>query len=392
MQRRSKVFLLSLRGGVLIRGGQAYIFNMKSKRDKIKYIIVCVLAGLCAAALLTMPEAVSAGAKKGLTVCGGVLIPSLFPFLVLSGFLSSPHISGPAGRLFNPITKRLFGLSGECGSAIFLSAVGGFPVGARMAANLYTGGSVSQKEAQGMLRFCMNSGPAFLLSAVGYLMLGSKEAGLLLYVSTTISMLIIGLFQGLFSPFKGKSVKLRQANVTRESFSTALINSVAGAVPAILSICAWTILFSCLIAVLSQVLEGASIWHIASLFIEVTLGAESAAKTGNLPLLAALIGFGGLCVHCQVLPFVQSCGMSYLEFFMFRALSATLSYGVAHVLLIFIPINISRQVSLNFSYEFFSVSVPATLALLFLSAVLICSLSPENLSFQGRGQKIKKIW
>ena len=43
-----------------------------------------VLAG---AALLIWPQAAAAGVSRGLSICSSVIIPALFPFLVLSGFL-----------------------------------------------------------------------------------------------------------------------------------------------------------------------------------------------------------------------------------------------------------------------------------------------------------------
>ena len=41
-----------------------------------------LMAG-AAMALLTWPQAVAGGVSRGLSICGTVIIPSLFPFLVL---------------------------------------------------------------------------------------------------------------------------------------------------------------------------------------------------------------------------------------------------------------------------------------------------------------------
>ncbi|MDR1631026.1 MAG: hypothetical protein LBS36_12575 [Oscillospiraceae bacterium] len=353
-----------------------------------KVLFVFAVAGLCAAALLTMPEAVTAGAKKGLSICAGVLIPSLFPFLALSGFLSSPAIAGMLGRAMRPVTRTLFGLPGECGIVILLSAVGGFPVGARMTAKLFAEGRIAQKEAHRLLSFCVNAGPAFLMTAVGAVMLGSRRAGFVLFAATTVSMLLLGMVQGILLPVPAeKRGPVRQKEAGDDSIAYAFTAAVGDAVPAMLSICAWMILFSCLVSVLGNLVQEEPLRRLVFLFAEVTLGAQAAAREGDVALIAGLVGFGGFCVHCQVLPFVQSTGMPYLRFLLFRCLSGVLSFGVAKILLAFFPCDIAKDVALRFSYQIFSVSVPATLALLFLCAVLICSLSAQT----GGGDGLKPL-
>lgn len=353
-----------------------------------KILLVFAAAGLCAAALLTMPQAVTAGAKKGLSVCAGVLIPSLFPFLALSGFLSSSPVSGRLGKALHPLTRALFGLPGECGSVILLAAVGGFPVGARMTSQLFAEGRIGEREAHRLMSFCMNAGPGFLMTAVGAVMLGSARAGVVMFAATTGSMLLLGIVQGVFFPVNEKhGGGAVRKSPDGESFASAFTGAVGDAVPAMLSICAWMILFSCLISVLGNLVQGELLRRLVFLFAEVTIGSEYAAKEGNVALIAGIVGFGGFCVHCQVLPFLQRAGMPYPKFLLFRGLSGLLSFGIAKTLLIFFPCDIAKDVALRFSYQVFSVSVPATLALLFLCAVLICSLSTET----GVGGEMRRL-
>ena len=71
------------------------------------------------------------------------------------------------GRLLHPIMAPLFRVNGSCAAALALGFVGGYPVGARTAIQLYQQGQCSKTEAQRLLAFCNNSGPAFILGAVG---------------------------------------------------------------------------------------------------------------------------------------------------------------------------------------------------------------------------------
>ena len=65
------------------------------------------------------------------------MVPALFPFLAVSSLLVSlgfgewvsPHLAGVMGPLFR--------LPGQASSALLLGLVGGYPIGAKTAADLY---------------------------------------------------------------------------------------------------------------------------------------------------------------------------------------------------------------------------------------------------------------
>ena len=62
-----------------------------------------IAAGLLLfAALLKNAQAASAACREALEMCGMLLIPSLFPFFVLSGFLNRVGLPGILGRALAP--------------------------------------------------------------------------------------------------------------------------------------------------------------------------------------------------------------------------------------------------------------------------------------------------
>ena len=77
------------------------------------------------------------GALQGLLYCGNILIPSLFPFMVLSSFAVKSGLSEFAGRILAPLTKKIFHTDGCAGAIILLGLVGGFPIGAKRVVTLY---------------------------------------------------------------------------------------------------------------------------------------------------------------------------------------------------------------------------------------------------------------
>ncbi len=72
----------------------------------------------------------------GLALCGNVIIPSLFPFFVLSSLVVELGMSRYLGRLLQPVMAPLFRVNGACAAALALGFVGGYPVGARTAISL----------------------------------------------------------------------------------------------------------------------------------------------------------------------------------------------------------------------------------------------------------------
>ena len=111
-----------------------------------------------------------------------VVIPALFPFLVVSRLFVATGSAAALGQLLVPLTRRMLGVSGPGGTAVLLGLLGGYPVGAQTAGELVRTGAVSQQEGQRLLLFCNNCGPAFALGVAGVGCFGSLRAGAWLWL------------------------------------------------------------------------------------------------------------------------------------------------------------------------------------------------------------------
>ncbi len=107
-----------------------------------------------------MPHA-AAGAAKALALCAGTVIPSLFPFMAVTGLLVRLGFGQWLAPYMAGLMAPLFRLPGCAGSALLLGLVGGYPIGARTAAELYASGALTAQEAERLLTFCNNSNPCF---------------------------------------------------------------------------------------------------------------------------------------------------------------------------------------------------------------------------------------
>lgn len=81
------------------------------------------------AGLLFMPQLASQAARDGITLCLDIIVPSLFPFFVLSTLIVELGLAQYLGRALEGIMRPLFRLNGACSAAVVMGFVGGYPVG-----------------------------------------------------------------------------------------------------------------------------------------------------------------------------------------------------------------------------------------------------------------------
>lgn len=278
-----------------------------------RYIFGCALALIsCAALLLWFPEA-SEGVRRGLAVCGDVIIPSLFPFFVLGAAIMELGMPQRLSRRLSPAMSRLFGAPGAGASALVMGLMGGYPLGAATAAGLAERGVISRAECRRLLGFCNNSGPAFLIGAAGVGVFGSVRAGAVLYFCHILAALSSGIvLRGRGAPAASPALAVPDVE------PGALARAVTSSVKNILNVCGFVVIFSALTSALEA---SGALPRLAGELAErfgLELGAARALTTGffeigggisalrscsptrmNFAVAALIIGWGGLSVHMQ---------------------------------------------------------------------------------------------
>lgn len=164
---------------------------------KLKQGLLLIVTFSAACVLLIFPAAAAAGARNGIDYCLQILVPSLYPFMVLSVFVVKSGLSEKIGRLAQRPFRALLKLPGNTAATILMSMIGGYPTGARSIAALYEAGSITESQASRMLCFCVNSGPAFVISAVGAGFLRCPQAGWILFASQISASMLLSLVSGI---------------------------------------------------------------------------------------------------------------------------------------------------------------------------------------------------
>lgn len=350
---------------------------------KLKQFLLVAATFSAACVLLIFPAASSAGARKGIDYCLQILIPSLYPFMVLAVFVVKSGISEKLGRLVRKPTRVLLRLPGSAAAAVLMSMIGGYPTGARSVAALYDAGAVTEAQAARMLCFCVNSGPAFVISAVGAGFLRSARAGWILFASQIIGSVVLSLLSGLTA--KREPVSLKKAKVRVIKPIPALIESAADAARGMVSMCCFVILFAALMSLLRLWVSSPRVCTALSGVLEITGGCSDFAKAG-LPLWAVsfILGWAGVCVHFQVLSSVEKIRVPMFRFLFYRILHGALSALAAFGLLKAFPVSAEafRNTSAPLTAAF-SGSIPAATALILLCAAFLAILPHEKLETEA---------
>lgn len=318
------------------------------------------------------PSAMGSGVRSGLFLCGETVIPSLFPFMIVSDYLVRSGVGTAVGKALSPLTEKLFRLPGCSACAIFMSLIGGFPVGLRMISQLLESNSLSENQAKRMLWFCVNSGPAFVIGAVGSSMLSNKKCGIILFASQTLAALLIGFVSRFFAKNDHNTFSVTQVHIDPSAFT----QSVASATDAMLGICAYILLFSAINPFLIKLAAINPLFNTLVIMSEVTSGCSFAAKILPFYFLAPILCWSGFAVHMQLLPYIKKIGVPIREFWLSRAVNCAVSLPIAYILFRLFPCE--AQVFATFSeiiIKPYSVSVPAAVAMLALGAFTIIDIN-----------------
>ena len=265
------------------------------------------------AALLRFPQEVSAAVTEGLSLSVSVLIPSLFPFFICVNLTSALGLTGVLARVFAPVMRRMFHVSGAGCTAVLCGAAGGYPSGAQCAAALYREGQLSRAEAEYLLLFCNNAGPAFLFGAVGTVLGIGMTGCLLLWGIHLLSALVIGLVN---RPKEAPNAALPP--VQRANASGAVVEAVRSAGQAVLQITMFVAAFSVLARLLTMAAAHILPDGVCTVLTGMLELSGGIAALANLPialrwklaLASFFLGFGGLCVWMQTQAVLAPEGLS----------------------------------------------------------------------------------
>ena len=315
-------------------------------------------------------------ANEALELCYSMIIPTLFPFFICSGLLIYSGFCESMSKIFAPLMKPLFNINPNGSAAFILGIMSGYPLGAVTVCDLYEGFYISKSEAERMLSFCNNSGPLFILGAVGVGLYSGLWVGVTLYAVHIVSAVLVGVIMRFYkrNDFLAPKTKITvRGNSPLAGFGTVLENSVSS----ILNVCGAVIFFS----VVSRLCL--DFFSLEDKYMVIAGGImEFASGTKNVALLdidfatkmilsAFIVGFAGLSVHIQVLAAVSRHELSMKPYmigkFLHGAISAVLMWAVIKTETM---IDFSKPVNLSGGFTFGSVYLILTVIMVFMLGLI----------------------
>lgn len=321
--------------------------------------------------LIIFAEDFKNGFLTGLKNCSETVIPSVFPFLIAASLSGSGNIPKPVRKIASFFTEKLFNLPSETIFAFILGQTGGYLSGVKSANSLCETGRISESQAEKLMLFCINPGIGFAVNALGSIMLSSRNSGRIIFFSICISSVICGIISR-FLPHK-KITVVKRENPT-PPFSQAVINSVSSGTFSLLTACAFICIFSGMTAVIEAYIPDGAIKTASICLLEITNGCIVASKEMSLPFISAMCSFGGICVHMQIFASADKFRIRLPLFYLFRIINAVLSFLICNLLLSLFPNDVQAMVNVTPEAALWSFSAPASVSLLFLSALLIFDL------------------
>lgn len=279
----------------------------------------------------------------------GKMIPSLFPFMVLSGFLIRSGLSKTLSRFLYPILGVLFNLSPDCIYVIFMGFLCGFPMGANIVSESLAFQKISKREAELLLSFCNNIGPAYFLSYVSICCPYGPAC------LTFIIMYLVPFLYGLFlrytryrdipfyatksitkSPFQGNKKSPVSSNT---SIGTALQESLEKAISSILTLGGCMVIFTVVQLPLTNTyyqIPEPYLYLLKGLF-EISSGILALQSIPSLYgiVYAIFLPFGGMCCLYQTFVLVKDTPLS-IPSYLFHKINQTfitlILYGIVSFL------------------------------------------------------------
>lgn len=244
------------------------------------------------------------GAGQGVDICIRSLMPSLFPFFVISILLTGA-MNGISIPILRPL-GQLCGIPEGGESLLAVGLLGGYPVGAQAVSQAFRDGKLSKATAQRLLSFCSNAGPAFFFGIVAA-KFPHYWMGWVLWGIHILSALLVGM---IFPKKEKCAVQVEPGQPV--TLSDALSRSIR----VMSGVCGWVILFRVIIAFLERWV----LWLLPSDVQIVLTGilelANGCCQLGQIEsvgsrfiIASGILAFGGVCVTMQTVTATQGLGL-----------------------------------------------------------------------------------
>ncbi len=275
---------------------QVFTISKFKASNTITFVIFIIITAL----LISNHDIIRDSVENSVRMCISTILPSIFPFMILSDYLLGNLITNKNTKL-GAFFNRCFNVNGVGIWPFIIGNICGFPLGAKTSIALYNRGVITKNECERLIGFANNPSLAFIISGVGIGMRHSIRDGIILYFAVVLSSCISGVITKGDEQHYSNSDEILEQNYS-------FIDSIKNSLFAIITVCSYIIFFSMVTDIIISHIKQQTVSLFLASILEIGTATNLIAKSSitellSLPLTAFALGFSGVSVYLQTLSF-----------------------------------------------------------------------------------------
>ena len=264
------------------------------------------------------------------------LIPTLFPFLIITDLLSNYGFINYISKIFGKL-MTIFKLPPNSSYAFFMSMFSGFPGNSKLIKELLDKKEIDENDATKLLTFTHFSNPLFIIGTIGTLFLKNKKISIIILIVHYLTNFIIGfIFRNIY---KSTTYELKKSYFLSQSFIKVLLNSINQSINIMFTIYGIIVFTSLLINIITVNINISSFFKsILTGLIEMTQGLkliseQSLSYQAKASIMTFFLSFGGVSIHMQIMSILANYKINYYIYFLSRIIHASISSLLVYFLI-----------------------------------------------------------
>lgn len=270
------------------------------------------------------------------------MIPALLPFMILTNLIMNLNLETKILKPLYPILGTIYQVRKELVFAICLGFLCGFPMGSKILSELYKSGKISHTEAEYLLAFTNNIGPAYYICFVYPVLLQNYPLLYLLCLQYGIPLLygLILRYTTYRKKLAGCVTNMMTSNQTREKLTIkkavyALDDAINTGLVQITALGGYMIVFNVLVWFPHKLLK--KLPHLELFFhtfLEITGGLQKTAQiryngfnldVSLLLFVQSMLCLNGLCCLAQTMKFLKGTDLSVKKYMLHKGILCSIT-------------------------------------------------------------------
>lgn len=304
-------------------------------REKIENVSIVVVLSVFFVLLFVFSKDISSSIIFSISIWKDNLLPSLFPFFVMSDLLLAYGFVDIISFFLGAIMTKWFYLPKDAAFAFFVSLFSGFPSGSKYVNDLLNTKKISIDDANYLIMFTHFANPFFIVTTIGLFLLSNVKAGYIILISHILSNIIVAFI------FRKKKVILNNDNNYKKAFYlsspdkpfiTILTSSIFKSFKTLVNMLGIIMIFLMITTIIKKIIPLTGITNgLLSGFLEMTQVVKYISNLDiSLPIkasiLSMIVSFSGLSVHFQVKSIIDETDIKYSNFLKARVVQSFISF------------------------------------------------------------------